>query len=81
MNTDCNNKQEVTPTHLRWCKDRALEYVEQGDLTSAFASFISDMGKHESTSDHPALGLGMHLSMSGQLSTSSQMRDFIEGCN
>ena len=32
--------------HLRWAKDRALEYVEAGDLDQAFASLASDLGKH-----------------------------------
>jgi hypothetical protein len=27
--------------HLQWCKDRALEYLERGDVTNAFASFFN----------------------------------------
>jgi len=32
--------------HLAWCKERALEYVDRGDLASAVASMASDLGKH-----------------------------------
>ena len=43
--------------HLTWCKQRALEYESPAD---AWGSFVSDMGKHEGTRQHPALTLG-HL--------------------
>jgi len=36
-------------THLRWCKDRALEYVELGDWNHAISSMISDLRKHPET--------------------------------
>ena len=32
--------------HLRWCKDRALEYVKVGDAKQAVTSFMSDMSKN-----------------------------------
>lgn len=35
--------------HLQWCKDRALEYAERGELNDAFASFWSDIKKHPET--------------------------------
>jgi len=43
--------------HLKWCKERANECVDRGDLTDAFASFQSDMKKHPETADHVALDL------------------------
>ncbi len=67
--------------HLQWCKDRALEYVEQGDLSGAYASMSSDLQKHDETRNHSAVMLGMRLMMSGNLSTPSKMRKFIEGFN
>ena len=45
--------------HLAWCKQRALAYVEQGDLNNAFASMISDLRKHPETEKHGATELGM----------------------
>lgn len=67
--------------HLQWCKDRALEYVNTGDLKNAFASFQSDMTKHEETNDHIALKLGTMLLISGHLSNENQMKEWINGTN
>lgn len=67
--------------HLAWCKERALQYVEIGDLHQAFASFGSDMNKHDETAGHAALTLGLMLMMGGHLSTPAEMRKFIEGAN
>lgn len=72
---------ETRAEHLAWCKERALQYVDEGDLTNAYASMASDMGKHEETRDHPAIGLGMMLMVTGDLSTPDEMRKFIEGFN
>lgn len=67
--------------HLAWCKNRALELLGQGDLTQAYASMASDLGKHDGTAGHPAIKLGMMLMMRGHLSTDSEMRKFILGFN
>jgi len=67
--------------HLAWCKQRALEYVDEGDNQNAFASLVSDLGKHPDTQGHGAVELGMMLLMAGHLGTAHEMRDFIEGCN
>lgn len=34
---------------MRWCKERALAYLDQGDIQNAFASMTSDLGKHPET--------------------------------
>lgn len=67
--------------HLEWCKKRALEYVDAGDVKQAYASMASDMNKHPDLAGHAALGLGMMLLMGGQLSTPEKMREFINGFN
>ena len=67
--------------HLEFCKERAIEYVDNGDLTNAFSSFMSDMGKHPETSNHLALEMGMTLLLSGNLDTPKQMEDWIKGFN
>ncbi|MEE8427060.1 MAG: hypothetical protein V3S15_07215 [Woeseiaceae bacterium] len=69
--------------HLDWCKQRALEYVDAGDLPGAFASFSSDVTKHPETqgiSETIAM-LGMPMLVSGLLDTAVKMRDHIEGYN
>ncbi len=67
--------------HLAWCKQRALEYVDQGDLTNAYASMTSDLSKHPETAGHAAIELGMMMIMGGHLNSSAEMRRFIEGVN
>jgi hypothetical protein len=73
----------VTRTeHIAWVKQRALKYVAMGDLQEAFASYISDMGKHpEADPGHVVRGLAMQFNMAGHLETARQMREFIEGTN
>jgi len=65
--------------HLAWCKQRALEYVDAGDLRNAFASMVSDLNKHEETRGHSGSELGMMMLMAGQLERTDDMRRFIEG--
>lgn len=69
--------------HLAWCKQRALKYIEAGDLQGAFASFSSDLGKEESTRDSQRIQaeLGMPQLMGGMLDTPEKMRNWIEGFN
>ena len=67
--------------HLQWCKDRALEYVARGDMPNAWASMVSDMGKHDDTAGHSALELGLMMFLGGHLSTSAEMTKFINGFN
>ena len=68
-------------THLAWCKERALEYVDQGDLTNAFASMVSDMSKDPSTANNAGLHVGVLLMVNGHLDTPHKMRDWITGFN
>jgi len=67
--------------HLQWCKDRANEYVDRGDLNNAMTSFMSDMGNHLETAEHSAINLGIMLKMGGHLESESQMRNWIDGFN
>lgn len=72
---------EKRSEHLQWCKDRAMEYVNAGDLKNAFASFQSDMTNHPETQNHVALELGTILLVSGNLSSNQQMTEWILGTN
>lgn len=67
--------------HLTWCKKRALEYCDAGDLSQALASMGSDLEKHPDTANHRGIELGLMMLMGGHLSTSTEMRKFIEGFN
>ncbi len=67
--------------HLAWCKQRALKYVDAGDLPQAMASMGSDLNAHPETQRHSGMELGMMLLMGGQLGSPAEMRRFIEGFN
>lgn len=65
--------------HLAWCKERAFEYLEKGDLKNAWTSLVTDLSAHEGTAGHSAVFLGNTLLFAGKLSTQGEMREFIEG--
>jgi len=67
--------------HLAWCKERALEYADRGDLTNAMASMGSDLRKHPETKGHAGMELMMLEAMSGLLRSPAEIRKFIEGFN
>lgn len=67
--------------HLDWCKKRALDYIKMDDLDNAFASMLSDMGKHDETTGHIGLELGFTMKLGGLLDTNQQMKDWITGFN
>ena len=60
--------------YLKFCKDRALRYLEQGDVFIAAMSLVSDISKHQDTRDsYPEVGT--HLT----ILTPGLLREFIEG--
>jgi hypothetical protein len=67
--------------HLAWCKQRALEYLDRGDLTNALSSMMSDMRKHP---ENAGAIQGM-LPMVGMLAVQQHDREglryWIEGFN
>lgn len=65
--------------HLKWAKDRAIEYANRGDITGAWGSLVSDLNKHKETRGHDAILLGSQLVISGHLNTAEKMREFIDG--
>jgi hypothetical protein len=67
--------------HLTWCKQRALEYVDEGRVQEAYASMCSDLGKHLEITKHPGIELGLMMLLHGLLSTQDKMRKFILGFN
>lgn len=67
--------------HLQWSKDRALEYLDEGDYQGAYASMVSDLGEHPETAGHIGISLGMDQMVGGQLNTFASMKHFIEGFN
>ena len=72
-----NTRQE----HMEWCKMRARQYLDAGDVDNAWGSMASDLSKHPETAGHSGLMLGTLQVMGGHLSTVDAMRRFIEGFN
>jgi hypothetical protein len=66
--------------HLEWCKKRALEYLDKGDIPNAIASMMSDMQKHEETKfNNPMLNLlGLRAAQCGDR---EEARRYIVGFN
>ena len=67
--------------HLQWCKDRALEYVDAGDMSQAVASMCSDLSNHSETTNHPGKQLGTMLMMGGFMNTATETQKWIDGFN
>jgi len=68
--------------HLKWCKDRAMEYVKTGDLMQAVASMMSDLSKHEGTAPSGALAaLGLLVAQQAQAGDRASVVRYIEGFN
>src|SRR5713226_8470617 len=60
---DDTRRDEMTrDEHVEWCKKRAREYLDKGDLENAIASMISDMNKH------PECRVNVYLAMVGIMS-------------
>jgi hypothetical protein len=64
--------------HLQWAKDRALREIDKADM---WASFMSDMSKHEELKDHVALPLGMMMLIGPRPQNRNDFVRFIEGFN
>lgn len=59
--------------HLQWCKDRANEYLAEGDLANAVTSMLSDLDKHEETR-----GAGESMAMLGMLYITQHDREGVK---
>jgi hypothetical protein len=66
--------------HLQWCKDRANEYLNRGDILNGVTSMLSDMEKHEGTKDvNPMLAMmGIMAVTAGDLPAAKR---FVDGFN
>lgn len=69
--------------HLEWCKKRALEYLDAGDISQGFTSMISDLGKHPELEKHAGIEIGvmMAVGLRGWISNPQKVREWIVGFN
>lgn len=71
----------IRSEHLQWCKDRALVYIQHGDIEQGITSMMSDMRKHPETDNKATASLSMMMLMSGRLKTRHEAEKFINGFN
>ena len=69
--------------HLEFCKQRAMEYVEQNDLLNAVTSMMSDLTKHPETKSigDTLNGLGLLAAMQAQQGDRDAVIRYIKGFN
>jgi hypothetical protein len=67
--------------HLEWCKQRAREYLDQGELLNAVTSMMSDLNKHPETRAQSAsmTPLGLFAAMRAQEGDNDFVRRYVEG--
>jgi hypothetical protein len=66
--------------HIEWCKKRALEYLDAGDVTQAFTSMLSDIRKHPDCKNHPGLEIGvLFMMLPGWIQDREEIRRWIVG--
>lgn len=68
--------------HLKWCKQRAMEYVKVGDYAQAVTSMLSDLRNHpenEPAASGICAQLGFMELMRGP--TKESITRYIEGFN
>lgn len=53
--------------HLAWCKQRAIEYLDNGNPSDAIRSMLSDLSKHPETAHHPSIKLLANHIVAGDL--------------
>ena len=63
--------------HVRWCKQRAREYLQQGNTAEAVTSMLSDLGKHPETERLAGAMAMLGLFTIGR--SPGEAQDFIEG--
>lgn len=64
--------------HVRWCKERALEYIDLGQPQMAVSSMVSDMGKHPETEDAIRSQI-VHGMTAARTGTTDAVRRWVEG--
>lgn len=67
--------------HMKWCKQRANEYLAQGDIANGVTSMLSDLQKHPETALPAGSPLGMLGMMAIQSGNISEARRFVDGFN
>jgi hypothetical protein len=65
--------------HLEWCKERAREYLDRGELGDAVASMGSDLSKHSETNTAANGYLMMAVMLNVVDGDAAAVRRWVEG--
>jgi len=67
--------------HIIWAKQRALRELESGGggVAAVISSIVQDFASHPDLANHPAQTMMTVLAFSGNLSTRTRVREFVEG--
>lgn len=65
--------------HLEWCKIRAREYLQHGDVMNAVTSMVSDLAKHPETTTEGNTFIFMLAMIAASSGSIEEARRFIEG--
>ncbi len=68
--------------HLQWCKERANEYVNRGELVEGVTSMMSDLSKHDETKSSAGGAMAMLAILALQQAQSGDVagvRRFVDG--
>jgi hypothetical protein len=75
-----NGDRFTRAEHLHQSKQRAIEYVELGDLPQAIRSMLSDLNKHSETKNN-ALAQATTMVLLSDRVDKATVRKWIEGFN
>lgn len=64
--------------HLAWCKQRALQYLDEHNVRDAICSMMSDLNKHEETKKQSQSILALGILIATQ-NDEIEARRWIEG--
>lgn len=68
--------------HLQWCKNRAMEYVNRGNLLEGVTSMMSDLEKYPETKSKGVLAaLGLLAAQQAQAGDREAVVRYINGFN
>jgi hypothetical protein len=65
--------------HIEWCKARAREYLDAGDVVNAIASKMTDVTQHPETTQVLSPTLTSFGMMAAQNNDLAAARRFVEG--
>lgn len=80
-NNERNSHTMTREEHLAWAKERTIAELDAGSPSNAFASMVSDLGKHAELTEHIGIELGMRQIAASLMSTPDQYRKWINGFN